>query len=561
MNTLFYGDCLTIMREKMRPQSVDLVYLDPPFNSNEDYNSIYTDETGRPLPDQVEAYTDTWVLDAEGLRAIRNMPLLLSEHGINGHSANFLANFLTGLVHLQPDMAAYLAYMTVRLVWIRRMMKPTASIYLHCDDTAGHYLKIVMDVLFGANNFRNAIAWKRTWAHNDPKRFGRITDMIFLYRNGADYTWNPQHADYSADYIRKFFRYEDERGQYRLVTLTGPKVSVGDSGSTWRGYSPTTSGRSWSVPRRIVRNLAGEVVLSWPIKDRLDLLDERGYIYWPPKGNVPQFKQYLHEMPDAPVQDLWTDINRLSPNSKERLGYPTQKPVALLDRIIRASSNPGDIIFDPFCGCATTIEAASQLNRGWVGVDITIHAIKRVARLRLQDRLHLAQGTDYEIEGVPQNWEGALELWRQDPYQFQKWCVEQVEGFVNVKKSADDGIDGRIYFAVPGEKVLQCMALEVKGGKNIGIADVGYLSSVLKVDNVQMAGLITLHEPGKQQANNFKLKMALAGDIEIEGRTYPRMQMLTVREILEGARFAMPGPAGRGDSGYHSDLWNAPRDS
>lgn len=556
MNTLHYGDCLTIMREKMRPQSVDLVYLDPPFNSNEDYNSIYSDETGRPLPDQIEAYTDTWTLDAEGLWTIRDIPILLGEHGVNGHSANFLASFLNGLVHLQPDMAAYLAYMTERLVWIRRMMKPAASLYLHCDDAAGHYLKIVMDVVFGSNNFRNAITWKRTWAHNDPKRFGRITDTIFFYSKSGDYTWISQHADYSEDYIRKFFRFEDERGQYRLVTLTGPKVSAGDSGSTWRGYSPTTSGRSWSVPRRIVRNLAGQEALAWSIKERLDLLDEHDYIYWPPKGNVPQFKQYLHEMPGAPVQDLWTDINRLSPNSKERLGYPTQKPLALLDRIIQASSNPGDIVFDPFCGCATTIEAASKLNRGWIGIDITIHAIKRVARLRLQDRLHLAQGSDYVIEGVPQNWEGALELWRQDPYQFQKWCVEQVEGFVNVKKSADDGIDGRIYFPMPGEKVLQCMALEVKGGATVGIADVGYLSSVLKYDNVQLAGLIILRELGKQQEKNFKLKMALAGEIEIEGRTYPRMQMLTVREILEGARFAMPSPTGRSDSGYDSDLFS-----
>lgn len=556
MNTLFYGDCLTIMREKIPPQSVDLVYLDPPFNSNEDYNSIYQDETGRPLPDQVEAYTDTWVLDTEGLRIIRDLPLLLSEHGVNGHGANFLAALLSGLVHLQPDMAAYLAYMTERLVWIRRMMKPSASIYLHCDDTAAHYLKIALDVLFGANNFRNAVIWKRTWAHNDPRRYGRITDTIFLYSKSSEYTWIPQHADYSEDYIRKFFRHEDARGQYRLVTLTGPKVSTGDSGSTWRGYSPTTSGRSWSVPKRIVRNLAGEEALNWPIKERLNLLDEHGYIYWPPKGSVPQFKQYLHEMPGAPIQNLWTDIDRLSPHSKERLGYPTQKPVALLDRIIRASSNPGDVVFDPFCGCATTIEAAERLGRQWIGIDITIHAIKRVARARLQDRLHLAQGTDYVIEGVPQNWEGALELWRQDPYQFQKWCVEQVEGFVNVKKTADDGIDGRIYFEMPGEDVLQCMALEVKGGANIGIADVGYLSSVLRYDNVQMAGLISLHEPGKQQEKNFNLKMALAGEIEIEGRSYPRMQMLTVREILDGARFAMPSPAGRSDSGYESDLFS-----
>ena len=293
MNTLFYGDCLTIMREKIPPQSVDLVYLDPPFNSNEDYNSIYQDETGRPLPDQVEAYTDTWVLDTDGLRIIRDLPLLLSEHGINGHGANFLAAMLSGLVHLQPDMAAYLAYMTERLVWIRRVMKATASIYLHCDDTAAHYLKIVLDVLFGANNFRNHIIWKRTWAHNDPNRFGRIADFILLYGKSGEFTWNRQVADYSEDYIRKFYRYEDERGRFRLVTLTGANVSSGESGQAWRGVNPTSSGRHWSVPKRIVRSLGGEEALALPIKERLDLLDKHGYIYWPPKGKVPHFKTVL----------------------------------------------------------------------------------------------------------------------------------------------------------------------------------------------------------------------------------------------------------------------------
>ncbi len=535
MNTLYYGDCLTIMREKMRPESVDLVYLDPPFNSNEDYNSIYSDETGRPLPDQVEAYTDTWALDALGLRIIRDIPILLGEHGINGHSANFLASFLNGLVHLQPDMAAYLAYMTERLVWIRRMMKPSASVYLHCDDTAAHYLKIVMDALFGAKNMRAQIIWRRYGAHNDAKKPGRVYDVLHYYALDGRGVWNDVRLPLDPDYVRKAYRLEDERGRYRTAPLHTGGLSGGGYEYEFRGFR-----RVWRYPENRMRELEAD--------NRIR--QGRGG-----KG-IPERKVYLHESKGVPLPNLWTDIQALTGNHKERLGYPTQKPVALLDRIIRASSNPGDVVFDPFCGCATTIEAASKLNRGWIGIDITIHAIKRVARLRLQDRLHLAQGSDYEIEGVPQNWEGALELWRQDPYQFQKWCVEQVEGFVNVKKSADDGIDGRIYFAMPGEKVLQCMALEVKGGGNIGIADVGYLSSVLKYDNVQMAGFITLREPGKQQEKNFKLKMALAGEIEIEGRTYPRMQMLSVGQILAGARFAMPSPAGRSDSGYDSDLFS-----
>ena len=535
-NTLFYGDCLTIMREKMAPETVDLVYLDPPFNSNEDYNSIYTDETGRPLPDQVEAYTDTWVLDADAMRIIRDMPKMLSEHGINGHGANFLSNFLSGIVHLQPDMAAYLAYMTERLLWVRRVMKPSASIYLHCDDTAAHYLKIMMDVLFGSKNMRAQIVWRRYGAHNDAKKPGRVYDLIHFYALDGKGVWNNERLPLDPEYVRKSYRHEDERGRYRTAPLHAGGLSGGGYDYEFRGFR-----RIWRYPKARMFELEAD--------NRIR--QGRGG-----KG-IPERKVYLDESKGVPISNLWTDIQALTGNHKERLGYPTQKPLALLDRIIRASSNPGDLVFDPFCGCATTIEAASQLNRNWIGIDVTIRAINRVARARLQDRLHLVQDKDYVIDGLPQNWEGALELWKQDPYQFQKWCVEQVEGFVNVKKTADDGIDGRIYFDMPGEDILQCMALEVKGGENLSIAHLRSLNSVLQFNNIQMAGLITLREPSKRQMKNFLQTMALAGDLEIDGRTYPRMQMLTVSEIIEGARFNMPSPAGRTASGYDSDLWNA----
>lgn len=265
----------------------------------------------------------------------------------------------------------------------------------------------------------------------------------------------------------------------------------------------------------------------------------------------------MDDIPGRPVPSVWTDIHSLGQTiSKERLNYPTQKPLDLLKRIIRASSNPGDVVFDPFCGCATTIEAAEALGRKWIGIDITIHAIRRVARARLQDRLHLAEGSDYIIDGVPQNWEGAHQLWKQDPYQFQKWCVELVEGFVNVKRSADDGIDGRVYFDMPGEKVLQSMALEVKGGENLSINHVRALNSVLQFENIQMAGLIALKAPGSQQAKNFQQTMALAGHLRIGEREYPKIQMLTVDEILAGANFDMPSPVGRTETRYESDLFS-----
>ena len=492
MNTLYYGDCLTIMREKMQPQSVDLVYLDPPFNSKRDYNSIYKDHTGRPLPDQVEAYTDTWFLDNERMRTIKALPKLLREHGVDGHSADFLAGFISGLVNAQPDMAAYLGYMTERLLWIKWTLKPTASIYFHCDPTASHYLKVAMDVIFDRKNFGNEIIWSyRRWPAKS-KHFQRMHDVLLRYcKDTRVVVWNQMfeplaESTLKADGGKKILNVFDESG------------------------------------RRIRGKKTGE------------------------------------DSPGAPMRDVWP-LSILAPTAKERLGYPTQKPLALLDRIIRASSNEGDVVFDPFCGCATTIEAAEKLGRRWIGCDITIHAIRRVARRRLGERLHLQEGIDYVIDGVPKNWEGARELWNQDPYQFQKWCVELVEGFVNVKKTADDGIDGRIYFDMPGEKVFQSMALEVKGGRNVGPADVGYLNSVLQYENVRMAGLITLHQPGAQQAKNFRQKMALAGDLEIGDRLFPRMQMLTVEEILAGAKFDMPSPAGRTGTGYERDLFNPPQ--
>ena len=488
MNTLYYGDCLTIMKERMADESVDLVYLDPPFNSKRDYNAIYKDETGRPLPDQVEAFNDTWILDAERMRTIRTIPLLLRQNDINGPGGDLLAGFLSSLAQAQPDMAAYLAYMTERLVEIRRVLKPSGGVYLHCDPTASHYLKIVMDALFGLNNFGNEVIWSyRRWPAKS-KNFQRMHDVILRYhRDSNRITWNQLYEPLAAS---------------TLKADGGLKI--------------------------------------------LNAFDESGRRIRGKKTGEPS--------PGAPMRDVW-NIGILSPTAKERMGYPTQKPLALLDRIVKASSKAGDVVFDPFCGCATTIEAAENNGRKWIGIDITIHAIKRVAR-RLHDRLHLVQGKDYVIEGVPQNLEGAQELWRQDPYQFQKWCVEQVEGFVNVKKSADEGIDGRVYFDIPGEKVLQSLALEVKGGETVGTNTVRALRSVLQYENIQMAGLILLNEPGAQQKKNFLQTMALAGHVRIASLDYPRLQLLTVADILHGRRFNMPRPVGRSESGYDTDLFS-----
>jgi hypothetical protein len=277
-------------------------------------------------------------------------------------------------------------------------------------------------------------------------------------------------------------------------------------------------------------------------REKMEEYEAAGKLRYTRTG-TPTLLQYADEMKGVPVQNLWTDIPPVNPQAKERLGYPTQKPVALLERIIASSTNVGDVVLDPFCGCATTIEAAHKLNRKWIGIDIAIHAIKRVAAVRLADRLGLVEGVDFVVEGIPQTVEGAQDLWTRDKHQFQKWAIEQVDGFVTTKKTDDGGIDGRLYFSVPGQVELESMVIEVKGGKNVNKENVRSLRGTVERDEAQMAGLIVLHELGDRQRKNFHTEMGEAGFLDINGVMYPRMQMLTVAEILAGKRFNTPSVA------------------
>ena len=523
MNRLYYGDCLTILRD-MAKWSVDLIYLDPPFNSNREYNAIYKDETGRLLPDQIEAFNDTWTMDEERERALRHMPILLRETGIDDDVADFWRIWLNALRGTNPRLLAYLSYMVERLAYMRPILKPTGSIYLHCDPTASHYLKVLMDGIFGHGNFRNEIIWKRTSGHSDAKRLGSVHDTILHYTKSDSFEYNQQFTDYDESYVKRMFRHKDPGGRR---FMDGDLSAKGLSGG---GYEYEYKGAKsiWRLP-----------------VERMRELDAADRLYFTAKGGI-RIKRYLDEMKGISLNDVWTDVPPINSQAKERMGYRTQKPVALLERIIKASSNSDDVVFDPFCGCGTTMEAAERLNRKWIGIDIAIHAVKRVARVRLIERLRLVQDQDFTIEGVPRNLEGAVDLWERDPYHFQKWAVEQVDGFVTTRRTADGGIDGRLYFDMPGERDLQSMALEVKGGKHVGISVLRELRGVLEDDRALMAGLIVMHPPGDRQATNFGRFRADAGDLMVHGRPYPRMQMLTVPEVLDGKRFDTPSVVGRG---------------
>lgn len=542
MNRLLYGDCLTHLRE-MPKWSVDLVYLDPPFNSNRDYAAIYEDETGRPLPEQIEAFNDLWELSPERIDEIKMMPVLMRDAGIPDEVAELWRHWMSALRKANPRLLSYLSYMTERLIPLRSVVRPTGSIYLHCDPTASHYIKAMMDSIFGHQNFRNEIIWKRTGAHGRAKRWGPIHDTILFYTRSNKYTWNRTFEEYGKDYLEKAYRNKDRHGLYQPISLTGPGTRSGSSGGTWRDVNPGEGGRHWELP-------PDRALPEWFVyptgyaqmdcQERLEVLDAAGLIYWPPRGNVPRFKRYASIAGGNPIQDIITDIGPIGAHAGERLGYPTQKPVALLERIISASTNEGDTVLDPFCGCATTIEASHTLNRKWIGIDIAIHAIKRVAAVRLADRLGLKEGVDFVVEGIPETVEGAQDLWTHDKHQFQKWAIEQVDGFVTTKKTDDGGIDGRLYFSLPGADELESMVIEVKGGKNVSKEVVRSLRGVLDRDQAKMAGLIIMESMGERKTKNFLQEFADLGMLDVNGVKYPKMQMLTVGEILSGKRFLTP---------------------
>lgn len=531
MNKLWYGDNLTIMQREMGKHAVDLIYLDPPFKSDANYNLLYKNLTGKPVPEQAEAFFDTWELDANKLEIARTMPVLMREHGVDDYYAEFWRLWMQALRHTQPELLAYLIYMVQRLLYMKSILRPTGSIYLHCDPTASHYIKVMMDAIFGHNNFRNEIIWKRTTAHSSAKRYAPVHDVILLYTASDKFTWHTPRANYEDEYLNKYYKYDDGDGKlYWRADITGAGVRSGDSGKPWRGRDPTAINRHWALPQKVVAELAGaEAAKRMTAQEKLDALDAAARIYWPKGGGMPQYKRYRDELKGRAVSDMWDDIDRINPVGGERLGYPTQKPIALLDRIITASTNKGDVVFDPFCGCGTTIYSAVKNDRKWIGCDIAILSIRLIREVLTGDRFRLVEGKHFEVDGIPVSVEQAQELFKRDPFQFQHWFVERVGGFPMQKKVADRGIDGRLYFEMKAR--LGEMILSVKGGK-LRPSDVRDLRGVMEREKAEMSGFLSLQEPSKAMRG----EAADAGVFEHNGVKYPRLQMLTVRDVLEGKK-------------------------
>lgn len=521
-NTLYYGDNLDILREHIASESVDLVYLDPPFNSNRNYNVLFKDEGGKESEAQITAFQDTWHWNTKAEETYQSLVTEGDERISNMIGA--LRQFIG-----TNQMMAYLVMMAARLVELHRVLRPTGSLYLHCDPTASHYLKVILDSVFGIQNYLSEIIWKRTSAHSSAKRHGPVHDVILFYSKSSVYVWNQSYQPYDDTYLDAFYTHRDSDGRrWRRSDLTGAGIRHGETGKVWRGMDVTAKGRHWGVP-----------------PSELDKLDAQGKIHWPAKeGGVPMLKRYAEEMPGVPLQDVWTDIPPMHNLSSERLGYPTQKPTALLERIIAASSNPGQVVLDPFCGCGTTIAAAQGLGRRWTGIDIT-HLSVALQKYRLKAAFDLDEREDYRVIGEPVDLADARALATYDRYQFQWWALSLIKarplggeaGSKQGKKGSDKGIDGVISFIDDNSGKPKRLLVQVKSGK-VKSGDIRDLVGTLDREKAAMGVFITLEAASSQ----MKTEAATAGFYRSPGwgRDYPRLQILTVEELLNGAEVKMP---------------------
>ncbi len=526
VNALHYGDNLSVLRESVANESVDLIYLDPPFNSNATYNVLFKAPGGEESQAQIEAFGDTWHWNEAVEDAFDQVM-----RSNNSDAANML-RAMRSFLH-ENDMMAYLSMMAVRLLELHRVLKPTGSLYLHCDPTASHYLKIVLDAVFGKAQMLNEIIWKRTFSHGYLKRYGPVHDTIFFYSKTSDFRKVQALGDHDKAYIDKYFKIYDPafNDYFQPVTLTGSGIRKGESGQPWRGVNPTDVNRHWALPGKILKELG---VTSGTVQERLDALSQAGRIYWSSEGEGrPRLKWFKNDLKGQALGDIWVDIPPISAQAKERLGYPTQKPVALLERIISASSNDGDLVLDPFCGCGTTVHAAQKLNRRWIGIDITHLAIDLI-----ENRLQKAfPGIQFEVHGVPHDLAGARDLASRDKYEFQKWIVAQAGGkpYSAGKKGMDRGIDGYVRFQ-DADKIWRHGVISVKGGENVNPAMVRDLKGTMERDKAELGLFLTLTPPSKEMTK----EAASAGFYETGGQRVPRVQIITAENLLEGKKPQTP---------------------
>ena len=518
-NQLFYGDNLEVLRKHIRDESVDLCYIDPPFNSKRNYNKIYNN-VGKEDQAQAQAFMDTWTWDDHA-----NQGLAEIQDNYLGHFTGQSIDLISGLSKVlgKGSLLAYLVGMTLRIVEIHRVLKPTGSFYLHCDSSASHYLKIILDAIFCSQggDFLSEIVWKRTSARSDSHKWNNIHDTILFYSKSNKFTWNRQYTDYDKSYTDKFYRHIEEGTgrRFRISDLTAAGTRNGQSGKPWKGIDPASKGNHWKYTI-----------------ERLDELDKEGRIHYPKKkGGVPGYKRYLDEMEGVAIQSIINDISPLSAQSAEKLGYPTQKPESLLERIIKASSNEGDIILDAYCGCGTTIAVAEKLNRSWIGVDITYQSISLILK-RLEDSFGKNSIENIQLNGIPKDIESAVALANKADdrtrKEFEKWAVltySNNRAVINAKKGADKGIDAVAYFQ--GEKDnTEKIIFQVKSGK-VKSGDIRDLQGTMTLQQAAIGIFITMQPATKDMIQTAK--MAGIYQSPFMSQLVYKIQIVTVQEILE----------------------------
>lgn len=538
--------------KKIKDETVDLCYIDPPFNSKRNYNQIYNN-IGSEDHAQAQAFIDTWVWDE---RANEGYDEILGND--QGRFTTQTVDLIKGLqlVLKKGSLLAYLISMTLRITEIHRVLKPTGSFYLHCDPTASHYLKLIVDAIFVSQGgeYQNEIIWRRTGSHNKLRRYGPIHDVIFFYTKSREYTWNSPKRPYMKGHVEEHF-VKDEIGyrtNYYENVLTGSGTRNGESGKEWRGFNPTAKGRHWAIPGALLEDL-DEDFSGMTQHQKLDRLYELGHITIIEGSAWPMYQRYIKSTDGQPLSDIWAfqpytagtvfnsplgideDVRWLSTKDQERLGYPTQKPEALLERIIAASTNEGDEVLDAYCGCGTTVAVAEKLKRKWMGIDITYQSISLVLR-RLEAQYGRAVLETINIDGIPRDMKSAwaLALKKDDRVrkEFEKWAVltySNNRAVINDKKGGDKGIDGTAFF-LTGKDENAKIVFQVKSG-NVGRGDVSKLNNDRIREGAELAVFLTLQPP----TQGMKGEASAAGIYEhsLMNRSYPRIQIVTIAELLE----------------------------
>lgn len=515
-NHLYFGDNLTVLRKYVKDETVDLVYLDPPFNSNRNYSVIFNKHGEVDAAAQIEAFEDTWhwtpETETQYTEFVTTAP---------GAVADALTAFRTMLG--ENDAMSYLVNMAPRLVELHRVLKPTGSLYLHCDPTMSHYLKVLLDGIFDARNFRSEIIWQRYGAHSNSKGFGAIHDVILFYAKTQSAKFEKQYEAHNPEYVAQRYRHADPDGRlFREQTLVNPSVRPNLQ------YPYTAlNGETYPHPAN-----------GWKYSpERMRELDEQGRLLYPTKqGGLLRLKNYLDEMNGMPVQDLWVDVGYIGSTSPERLGYPTQKPVALLERILRASSDPGDVVLDPFCGCGTTIDAAQKLGRRWIGIDITYISVDLIIK-----RLQHTYGNDitktFETTGIPRDYAAAQAMFTKDAFEFERWAVSLVSAQPNAKQVGDKGIDGVGRFIL-GKGEVGKVLVSVKGGKTLNPSMVRDLAGTVKTQGAELGILITLAPATKGVTDAIN-----HGGVwrhPANGEEFPVLQHVTIKDLMQGKRPKLP---------------------